>query len=288
MNSTNTTNAMNPINKPRHSPKYSCDIHIGTSGYSYAEWAEAGFYPLETKSGGMLACYAQTFAATELNYTWYQMPKPQAVERMRQQVPPGFQFAAKLIRYLTHEIDADAWRGHVKQYRDGIAPLIQARQLAAVLLQFPPSFHRVPKNRRYLAALLDELAGLPLAIEFRHVSWATESVYAELERRRVTLVAVDVPAIKGLFPTVDIVTSPDLFYVRLHGRNTRGWRSGNMQKQFNYDYRDSELREWAEERIERMAAYTRSGLIFFNNHVQAQAPRNALALKALLKERGLL
>jgi len=281
-------NPMNVINKPNHNPKYGCDIHIGTSGYSYAEWAEAGFYPLDTKSGGMLACYAQTFAVTELNYTWYQMPKPQAVERMRQQVPPDFQFAAKLIRYLTHEIDADAWRGHAKQYRDGIAPLIQAGQLAAVLLQFPPSFHRVPKNRRYLAALLDELAGLPLAIEFRHVSWATESVYAELERRRVTLVAVDVPTIKGLFPTVDIVTSPDLFYVRLHGRNTRGWRSGNMQKQFNYDYTDSELREWVEERIEKMAAYTRSGLIFFNNHVQAQAPRNALALKTLMKERGLV
>jgi len=279
---------MNAINKPSQKPKYGCDIRVGTSGYSYAEWAEAGFYPLDTKSGGMLACYAQTFTVTELNYTWYQMPKSQAVERMRQQVPPNFQFAAKLIRYLTHEIDVDAWRGHVKQYRDGIAPLIQAGQLAAVLLQFPPSFHRVPKNRRYLAALLDELAGLPLAIEFRHVSWATESVYAELERRRVSLVAVDVPAVKGLFPTVDIVTSPDLFYVRLHGRNTRGWRSGNMQKQFNYDYRDSELREWVEERIEKMAAYTRGGLIFFNNHVQAQAPRNALALKTLLKERGLV
>ena len=286
---------MNAINKPNHNPndtdrnlKYSCDIRIGTSGYSYAEWVEAGFYPLDTKSGSMLACYARTFAVTELNYTWYQMPKSQAVERMRQQVPPDFQFAAKLIRYLTHEIDADAWRGHAKQYRDGIAPLVQAGQLAAVLLQFPPSFHRVPKNRSYLAALLDELAGLPLAVEFRHVSWATESVYAELERRKVTLVAVDVPAIKGLFPTVDIVTSPDLFYVRLHGRNTRGWRSGNMQKQFNYDYTDSELHEWVEERIEKMAAYTRNGLIFFNNHVQAQAPRNALALETLLKERGLL
>ena len=106
----------------------------------------------------MLTCYAQIFSVTELNYTWYQMPKSQAIERMLQQVSPDFQFAAKLIRYLTHEIDEDAWRGYVKQYRDGIAPLVQSGQLAAVLLQFPPSFHRVPKNRRYLAALLAELA----------------------------------------------------------------------------------------------------------------------------------
>ena len=208
--------------------KYSGHIRVGTSGYSYAEWADAGFYPLDTKPGQMLTCYAQTFSVTELNYTWYQMPKSQAIERMLQQVSPDFQFAAKLIRYLTHEIDKDAWRGYVKQYRDGIAPLIQSEQLAAVLLQFPPSFHRIPKNRHYLAALLDELDGLPLAIEFRHVSWATESVYAELERRRITLVVVDTPDIKGLFPTIDVITSPDLFYIRLHGRNARGWRSGNM------------------------------------------------------------
>jgi len=275
-------------NDTTHDLKYRCDIRIGTSGYSYAEWTDAGFYPLDTKPGQMLACYAQSFPITELNYTWYQMPKSQSIERMRQQVPMGFQFTAKLIRYLTHEIDTDAWRGYVKQYRDGIAPLVQAGQLAAVLLQFPPSFHRTPKNRRYLAALLDELEGLPMAIEFRHVSWAAESVYAELERRRITLVTVDTPPIKGLFPTIDIVTSPDLFYIRLHGRNTRGWRSGNMQKQFNYDYADSELREWAEERIEKMAGHTRSGLIFFNNHVQAQAPRNAGTLTGLLKERGLI
>jgi len=268
--------------------KYPCHIRVGTSGYSYAEWTDAGFYPLDTKPGRMLTCYAQIFSVTELNYTWYQMPKAQAIERMLEQVSPDFQFAAKLIRYLTHEIDADAWRGYVKQYRDGIAPLVQSGQLAAILLQFPPSFHRVPKNRHYLAALLDELDGLPMAIEFRHVSWAAESVYAELERRRVTLVAVDTPDIKGLFPTLDIITSPDLFYVRLHGRNARGWRSGNMQKQFNYDYADNELREWAQERIEKMAAHTRRGLIFFNNHVQAQAPGNAMTLAGMLETGGLI
>ena len=99
---------------------------------------------------------------------------------------------------------------------------------------------------------------------------------------------MDTPNIKELFPTIDIITSPDLFYARLHGRNARGWRSGNMQKQFNYDYTDNELHEWAEERIEKMAEQTQNGLIFFNNHVQAQAPGNALKLAGMLKERGLI
>ena len=265
-----------------------CRLWVGTSGYSYTEWADAGFYPPGTKSGNMLPVYAQKFPITELNFTWYQMPKARALERMHQQAPPGFRFAAKLTRTLTHEIDPGQWRGQAAQYRDGIAPLIQARQLVAVLLQFPPSFVRAPKNRRYLAALLDELDGLPLAVEFRHASWATDRVFAELERRRTTLVAVDEPDLPGLFPRLDIVTNPGLFYIRFHGRNAKGWRSGNMQKQFDYDYGDDELRRWADSRIAKMARQAGSGVIFFNNHVRAQAPRNAVRLINLLIERGLM
>ena len=265
-----------------------CRLLVGTSGYSYGEWVDAGFYPPGTKSGKMLPVYARTFPITELNYTWYQMPKAQAIERMRRQVPEDFRFAAKLTRSLTHEVDPDQWRGHAAQYRDGLAPLIQTRQLTAILLQLPPYFDRIPKNRHYLAALLDELAGLPVAVEFRHRSWATDRVFEELERRRVTLVAVDEPDLPGLFPKLDVVTNPDLIYIRFHGRNAKGWRSGNMQKQFNYDYPDDELREWAEDKIEKMAKQARTGVIFFNNHVRAQAPANARKLINQLMERGFL
>ena len=265
-----------------------CRLWVGTSGYSYAEWADAGFYPPGTKSAAMLPVYAQNFPITELNFTWYQMPKAHVLERMHQQAPSGFRFAAKLTRTLTHEIDPGQWRGQAAQYRDGIAPLLQARKLVAVLLQFPPSFVRAPQNRRYLAALLDELDGLPLAVEFRHASWATDRVFAELERRRTTLVTVDEPDLPGLFPRLDIVTNPALFYIRFHGRNAKGWRSGNMQKQFDYDYGDAELRKWTDVRIAKMARHAAGGVMFFNNHVRAQAPRNAMRLINLLIERGLM
>jgi uncharacterized protein YecE (DUF72 family) len=269
-------------------PNTPCRLWVGTSGYSYAEWADAGFYPPGTKSGNMLPFYAQNFPITELNFTWYQMPKARTLERMHRQAPADFRFAAKLTRTLTHEIDPGQWRGQAAQYRDGIAPLIQARKLAAILLQFPPSFVRAPQNRRYLAALLDELDGLPLAVEFRHASWATDRVFAEFERRRTTLVAVDEPGLPGLFPRLDIVTNPGLFYIRFHGRNAKGWRSGNMQKQFDYDYGDDELRRWANSRIAKMTRHASSGVIFFNNHVRAQAPRNAVRLINLLIERGIM
>lgn len=271
--------------KPRNTD---CRLLVGTSGYSYTEWVEAGFYPPGTKSGHMLPLYARKFPITELNYTWYQMPRAEAVERQRRLAPPGFLFAAKLTRTLTHEIDPEHWSDQAARYRDGIAPLVQAKQLVVVLVQLPPYFNRSPANRNHLATLLDTLQDLPLAVEFRHRSWANDRVFAELERRRVALVNVDVPPdLPHLFPPLDVVTNPDLFYIRFHGRNTKGWRSGNMQQQFDYDYSDDELREWTEAKIEPMSSQASSGVIFFNNHFRGQAPRNAERMVELLTDRDL-
>ncbi len=261
-------------------------LWIGTSGYSYVEWVEAGFYPPGVKSAHMLSHYVNVFPTVELNFTWYQMPKAQALERMRAQVPPAFRFAAKLTRTLTHEVDPDQWRDQVRQYRDGIAPLLQAGQLAAVLVQLAPFFDRTRAHRTYLAALLDELAGLPVAIEFRHRSWAQDRVFAELEKRRVTLITVDAPDLPGLFPRLDVVTNPDFFYVRFHGRNTRGWRSGNMQKKFDYRYSTEELSEWTDGGALALYRQAGSGYFFFNNHVGGQATENARHLLQQLTGRG--
>jgi uncharacterized protein YecE (DUF72 family) len=260
-----------------------CHLQIGTSGYSYTEWADAGFYPSGTSSNQMLSIYSQTFNITELNYTWYQMPKAPSIERMRQKVPADFQFTAKLTRTMTHEVNASQWRGQAARYRDGLAPLIQSRQLAAVLVQLPPYFRRSTENRRYLATLLDELADMSLAVEFRHASWAVQRVFDGLHQRQVALVAVDEPSLPGLFPALDVVTSPDFFYLRFHGRNAKGWRSGNMQQQFDYDYSDEELSQWTQAKLPNMLSKAKKGFIFFNNHVRAQAPKNAKQLIELIK-----
>ncbi len=265
-------------NLPKH------HLQVGTSGYSYAEWINAGVYPPETRSADMLPLYARRFSTTELNYTWYQMPRAETIERMRRKVPEHFGFAAKLTRTLTHEIKKDAWQKEAIRYRDGIAPLIATRQLLAVLMQFPPSFDRSRHHRVYLAALLEALSGLPLAVEFRNASWAVDTVFHHLEDRRVTLVTVDEPDLPGLFPPLSVVTSPDLFYIRFHGKNKKGWHSGNMQKQFDYNYSDDELTEWVDQRITPMAQQAKRGVIYFNNHVQGQAVGNATRMVELLNQ----
>lgn len=215
-------------------------LFIGTSGYSYGEWIDSGFYPEGSHSSSMLDFYTRIFETTELNYTWYQMPKALAIERMCAKVPDHFKFAAKLTRTMTHEIKKTQWEKEVLLYRQGIEPLVRSGKLLCVLIQLPPYFTRSVNHRNYLAALLDELSGLSLAVEFRHDSWMNDKVFSELSKRNVTLVSVDEPNIPGLFPRLDLITNPDLFYIRFHGRNARGWASGNMQKQFDYDYSDSQ------------------------------------------------
>ena len=125
-----------------------------------------------------------------------------------------------------------------------------------------------------------------MAVEFRHRSWAADRVFGELERRRVTLVSVDVPELPYLFPCLDVVTNPDFFYIRFHGRNSRGWRSGNMQQQFDYNYSPTELEQWSTKMIPQMAVRARTGIAFFNNHVRAQAPQNAQVLVEQLETQG--
>ncbi len=258
-----------------------CHVYLGTCGYSYIEWTDSGYYPSGTRPSDMFNLYCRNFSIVELNYTWYQMARADAMERMAGKAPPHFLFCAKLTRTMTHEIRND-WKEQLELFRTGIAPLKD--RLVALLVQFPPYFERTIARRHYLAALFDRLHGLPIAVEFRHRSWAVDSVFAELEKRKITLVNVDVPELPDLFPPLQTVTTPSLFYIRFHGRNREGWFSSNMQKKFNYDYSEEELRQWAEMYILPMSRQAERGIIVFNNHVQAQAPRNGSMLTRILNQ----
>ncbi len=258
-------------------------VYTGTCGFSYPEWIEAGIYPSDTKSARMLGLYTKMFPVVELNYTWYQMIRAETMERMLAGGGSDLLFCAKLTRTMTHEI-TDEWPAQAKQYLRGIMPLVDSHLLLSVLVQLPPYFRRTPDNRTYLARLCDALHPLPLAVEFRHRSWAQDSVFKGLEQRRITLVSVDGPPLADLFPPLDIVTNPDLFYLRLHGRNSEGWRSGSKQLQFDYDYSEDELAQWSRERVPRMRSACKAGVVLFNNHVAGQAVRNARTMTHLLAE----
>ncbi len=249
---------------------------IGTSGFSYSDW-QGVFYPMELSKAKWLEYYAQKYEFCELNFSYYRMPQPQQMEKYLEY---PIKYAIKAHRTMTHDrLEAKAAR---QDFSHAVRVLQQDDHLAAVLLQFPFSFKYLPDNRRYLHEMLEDLADLPLVIEFRHPGWIKDSVFEELRKRAWGVSMLDSPEISGGMPRFDAVTS-DIAYLRFHGRNTENWWKGDNVSRYDYEYSTSELEEWLP-RIIDMSKAAKTTYISFNNHARGQAIKNANQLKTILKK----
>lgn len=256
-------------------------IYIGTSGYSYRDWV-GHFYPEGTKPQQMLAYYAKQFPFAEINSTYYRPPTPAMLSAMVKKTPPQFLFAVKAYKSLTHErpknVSDDCW-----QFLQALQPMMEAGKLAAVLLQFPYSFHCIPENSRYLIQLHQYLPGLPVAVEFRNRNWVNPRTWDLLRELGWAYTCVDEPQLKGLVRPEIAVTAP-ISYVRFHGRNAKQWwQHDQAYQRYDYLYSEDELRPWASN-IRSLAAQTQAVYVAFNNHYQGQATRNAQMLRDLLDQ----
>jgi uncharacterized protein YecE (DUF72 family) len=260
------------------------EILIGTCGYSYNEWI-GPVYPEGTGKERFLALYANRFRTVELDYTYYSMPKAKNIQNMVNE-GPGLTFAIKAHQSLTHKIDSVKWQDNAKTYIQAIEPLRENGRLEAVLFQFPYSFHYEAENRRYLSKVLDEFSGIQAAVEFRNAEWVNNRVIKGLKERGAALVGLDMPELKGLPPTLDVVTSP-LAYFRLHGRNKETWWGSDSPARYDYLYSDRELEATAQ-RIKQIVVKADRLIIYFNNHRRGQAVRNAETLQKILEKAGLI
>jgi uncharacterized protein YecE (DUF72 family) len=240
-------------------------IRIGCSGWNYAGWRN-DFYPPRTPASRWLEHYAQVFDTVEVNSTFYRLARRDAVARWVDQTPPGFCFAVKASRYLTHVKRLQDVEQGIARFYEPIMPLAEAGRLGPVLWQLPGNFQR---DDARLARLLDALSDHPPGrhcVEFRHPSWFCEEVYELLRWHGAALVIADR---KGLdFQPHRIVG--DWTFVRFH-HGHRG-RRGN--------YSQTELAEWAA----RLDDWSRQADVYayFNNDWEIFAPRNAVTVKRLL------
>jgi uncharacterized protein YecE (DUF72 family) len=237
---------------------------IGTSGWVYGHW-RGRFYPEELPSQRWLEHYARHFDTTEINNTFYRLPAEGAVDRWREQVPPGFTFAVKVSRYLSH----------IRRLLEPEEPLARFLSVAdhlwdrlgPLLVQLPSTFHGKPENLERLALFLRALpSDRNFAMEFRHPSWFQPEVYRVLEERGVALAWTSDPR----RPTA-LEATADFVYVRFHGPRDRRHR-GNYPRE--------ELREWAR----KIAGHAegRPAYIYFNNDYRGHAVHNAEELRDLL------
>lgn len=261
------------------------DLRIGTSGYDYPEW-KGSFYPPDLSRKDFLGFYSEQFDTLEINYTYYGQPRPEVFEGMLGRLRRPVDFSVKAYRSLTHERDAGTLPAVAREFRTGLGPLIRAGRLAAVLLEFPSSFHYSPGERVYLARLLDELAGMPLVVELRNAEWYGVRVIEALRERNVGLCILDAPRLPGLPPVADLVTG-ELAYVRFHGRNAAAWWTGDAGTRYEYLYDPDELSSWLP-RLGSLGSQAKKIRVYFNNHRRGNAAANALCLARLAASSGLL
>jgi uncharacterized protein YecE (DUF72 family) len=251
------------------------EVWIGTSGYSYADWV-GEWYPRGTSAKRMLGYYARRFPLTELNFTFYRVPTAQMLATQAEQTPPGFQFALKLFQDFTHKRDLTA----AALFREAVDVLHQNGRLCVLLAQFPQQFHHDKEGLAYLDTFAGLFEGYPLALEFRHHSWARPEITEWLCHRGLHSVSVDVPPIPALFPA-GLVLSSRTAYVRLHSRNAGAWYAGEKNR-YDYLYSDAELTEWLDV-LRTSRTQADQAFVLFNNCHRGQAAINARRLQELLR-----
>jgi uncharacterized protein YecE (DUF72 family) len=237
------------------------EIRIGCSGWNYAHW-RAIFYPNGLPAARWLEHYAETFDTVELNASFYRLPTRKAAEGWARRTPPGFLFAVKASRYLTHVKRLRTVREGVQLLYDRIEPLVEAEKLGPILWQLPESFHRDDER---LAEALQALPAGRHCFEFRHESWFVPEVEKLLRAHDAALVVGDHP--KRRFQTLARTT--DWMFVRFH--QGRG-RDGN--------YTRSQLEEWAK----RVRRWAQDGDVYayFNDDWNGHALEEARRLRELV------
>jgi uncharacterized protein YecE (DUF72 family) len=257
-------------------------IWVGTAGWSYEDW-EGTVYAAKPRGLHPLSYLARFIDGVEVNSTFYRTPPVPMVMGWLRAVAerPDFQFAVKLHQVFTHA-RKDFKAEDVDLFKKAVDPIASAGRLAALLLQFPWSYHNTAPHREYMSGLFDLFSGYPLALEVRHGSFEDRAFYEFLRTARVAFCNIDQPVIgKSLRPTA-VVTDPGLAYVRLHGRNYADWfREGaGRDARYDYLYAKSELEEWIG-RIKELGRSTDRIYIVTNNHYRGQALANALQIKNL-------
>ena len=263
-------------------------IKIGTSGFSFPDW-KGTVYPVGIQERDMLAFYEKElgFNALEVNFTYYTLPSQKSFEAMSKKTSERFEFVVKSFKGMTHEIwDKETGAGIdnqeiFKKFRYSLAPLMEDKKLACVLAQFPYGFFPNRENVTYLERFKEEMAGIPLVLEFRNHAWLREQTFHFLEKSRIGFCIVDEPKLPQLMPYHPRATS-EIGYFRFHGRNTN-WFNVPIKVRYDYLYSEKELKEFIPD-VKDISKKTAKTLIFFNNCYSGSAAKNAAQMAKLIEE----
>ena len=294
------------------------NVLIGISGWRYEPWRGV-FYPPGLAQRRELEYASRAFPTIEINGTFYSLQRPECFSAWHDAAPPGFTFAIKGSRFITHmKRLRDIERPLANLFASGLFMLRD--KMGPYLWQFPPNFHfnadlleaffeLLPRDTESALALarrrdarvkgrscltIDCNRKLRHAIEIRHESFLDPAFVKLIHKHRIALVVADTA---GKWPFVEDVTA-DFMYLRLHG-DVELYASG---------YSGEALDVWAE----RIHAWRHGGELplakkiipgrappvrksrdvycYFDNDIKVKAPFDAQALirkvEALEREEG--
>lgn len=191
------------------SPQSASPPYIGTQGWSVPGW-QGLLYPTGLRPNRRLAIYARVFNSVEVNSTFYAIPSPQTVRGWYDDTPPGFKFALKAPRSITHE---RRLRESGRELAEFLAVAeILGDKLGPILIQLPPGFGpgALPALSEFLRLL--PVDSMQFCVEVRHPSLRSPGVRSLLHRRGVGMVTTNLLAEPG-----EIETLSGLAYLRLLG-----------------------------------------------------------------------
>jgi uncharacterized protein YecE (DUF72 family) len=239
-------------------------LHVGTSGWHYRHW-QGPFYPEDLPGKEWLAYYAGRLSSVEINNSFYRLPEAETFRNWQAGTPPGFLFAVKASRILTHMKklrDADEALATFLERADGLGD-----KLGPILFQLPPHWRlNLERLRSFLEALP---GGYRFAFEFRDASWFDERVY---ERLAAHGAAFCIYELGGLLSPREVTA--DWAYVRLHGPG--GAYQGKYDLQTLAGWMDA-FSTWL--------GQGKDVYCYFDNDEAGYAVENALALQAMAPDR---
>ncbi|MDI3309757.1 MAG: DUF72 domain-containing protein [Acetobacteraceae bacterium] len=280
------------------------EIRIGISGWRYRPWRGV-FYPAGLPQKDELAFAASRFNTLEINGTFYALQRPESFAAWAAATPPGFLFAVKGPRFITHMLKLRNARTALANFlASGV--LCLGDRLGPILWQLPASFRFDPERTEAWLAFLprdteaaarlarqhdpSRLAGrafcepgplrpLRHALEVRHPSFVRADFVEMLRRHGVALVCSDTVG----WPRLMDVTA-GFVYCRLHG----------VEEFYASGYDPPVIEAWARRILawagggepadaERAAGPApdrapRDVFVYFDNDAKVRAPFDAAAL----------
>lgn len=286
-------------------------VLVGVSGWRYRGW-RGTFYPTDLPAKRELEYISRRMPTLEINGTFYSLQTPASFSRWYEQTPPGFVFAVKGGRFITH----------MKKLREIEVPLanflasgvlLLKEKLGPILWQFPPG---LPFDRARFEAFLELLpadlqsasrlarkhsskldsrshtkaeADAPVrhAFEVRHQSFFCQEFMSLLASYGAALVFSDSA---GTWPCTYDLTA-DFLYLRLHGD----------QELYASGYTPEALGVWASRIRSWQAGHRPAGTclaakarrirardtyVYFDNDAKVFAPFNAIDLARRLASRA--